>query len=62
MNTICNKCGKITKHSNENIKWDEHGYGYATKICVCQHCGKINIVKIVEDYDIDVNKDERFYS
>ncbi len=61
MTTICKKCGKSTEHDNKTIRWDEHGYGYSTKICICKHCGMINIVKVVEDYGVDVNKDKRFY-
>ena len=61
MITVVDKCGNKIKHNNKTIKWDENGYGYATKICICNHCGMKNIVKIVEDYGLDVNKDKRFY-
>lgn len=58
--SICSQCGEI-KVQPESIYFDEHGYGYSTRITKCPHCGKIIILEYIQDYGLDVNNDERFY-
>lgn len=58
---ICKKCKKSFEYKPDDVFWDEQGYGYSTKLCVCKNCGTINILKYKEDYGFDVNYDERFY-
>lgn len=40
----CFTCG-----NDLNIKWDENGHGYSTKLGICPSCGKIIILQIIED-------------
>lgn len=58
---ICKKCKKIFSYSPEDTWFDEHGSGYSTKLCRCSECGCINVIKHVEDFGNDVNRDLRFY-
>lgn len=44
----CIQCGSVDEYSDENFWWDDHGYGYSTKLVRC-NCGQINIVK----YQVD---------
>ena len=56
----CTHCG-YEYQEESNVKWDENGYGYSTKLFVCPKCGKILVVEYIEDYGLDVNNDERMY-
>lgn len=38
---ICSGCGVELSRSEYVIKWDEHGYGYSTKLGCCPCCGKV---------------------
>ena len=49
---LCNGCNQLIEQNNKNIFFDNHGYGYSTKLIRCEHCGKINIVKYFIDKDI----------
>lgn len=58
---VCNKCGGF-KVQPENVWFDEHGYGYSTKLCRCPHCGRVVILKHIEDYGLGkLNTDRRLY-
>lgn len=57
---VCSSCGEFQVRP-ESIWFDESGYGYSTKLTRCPYCGKIIIVKYIEDYGMDVNMDWRFY-
>ena len=57
----CIQCGSVDKYSDENFWWDDHGYGYSTKLVRCKHCDQINIVRYQEDFGFDVNNDMRWY-
>lgn len=57
---VCSRCGGF-KVKPDNIWFDEQGYGYSTKLTQCPHCGKIVILKHIEDYGLNVNSDRRFY-
>ena len=41
--------------------FDDHGYGYSTKLVKCKCCGKINIVRYYQDRAMKLNNDSRFY-
>lgn len=56
----CNVCGTFYI-SDEEIHFDERGYGYSTKYCNCPKCGKFIILKHIEDYGFNVNFDNRYY-
>ena len=61
-NIYCIKCR--TKHiiKPEQTFWDEHGYGYSTKLCKCPTCNNIIILEYYEDHGLDINKDTRWYN
>lgn len=54
----CNSCGK--ECGQENIIFDDKGYGYSTKLLVCPNCKKIQILKYYKD-KMDINHDNRYY-
>ena len=57
----CNSCGGF-KIQPENVWFDEKGFGYSTKLTRCPHCGKIVILKHIEDYGFSkMNIDRRLY-
>ena len=57
----CKSCGEF-KVQPENVWFDEHGYGYSTKLTRCPHCGKVVVVKYIEDYGFsNLNTDRRLY-
>lgn len=60
-NAICSSCGEF-EVKPDNVWFDDSGYGYSTRLTKCPHCGKIVILKHIEDYGLDVNFDNRFYS
>ena len=58
----CAKCGSHFIFKPDEVFWDDHGYGYSTKLCKCKECGCINVVKHVEDYGFSkMNTDRRLY-
>lgn len=57
---ICLSCGVI-QIQPEKMYFDEHGYGYTTRLGNCPHCGKIIILEYIEDPNLNVNFDERYY-
>ena len=58
----CKKCKKIFSYTPEDTWWDEHGYGYSTKLCRCTECGCVNIINYSDHVGFDVNRDLRFYT
>ena len=63
INGVCMKEEKCKQcDSNKiKIKWDESGYGYSVKLAVCEKCGRVTILKYIEDPGIDINGDLRWY-
>lgn len=58
----CKKCKESFKFEPDECWWDEHGFGYSTKLVKCKHCGCINVIKHIEDYGFSVmNYDSRLY-
>lgn len=58
---VCRSCGEF-KVQPENIWFNEQGCGYSTKLTKCPHCGKIVILKVIEDYGFSkLNTDERYF-
>lgn len=61
-NTKCKKCGSYFKFNNNDAYFDEHGFGYSTKLVKCPECGSINVLYTLEDFGISkLNSDERLY-
>lgn len=57
----CHKCDYRIKTEYAKITWDEHGYGYSTKLAICPNCASLNPIQYIEDPGLDVNNDSRFY-
>jgi len=57
----CQRCKEIIETTSPNIKiwWDENGTD-STKLMECPLCGKINVLKVIEN-KINPNEDIRFY-
>ena len=47
--TKCTKCKEDFVFLPDEIFWDEHGFGYSTKLVHCPYCQQINILKYYED-------------
>ena len=47
--TTCPKCGHLIKYHSNDTYWNEHGYGYSTKLINCSICE----VPIVLEYEED---------
>lgn len=60
-NAHCKSCDSDFVYTPDMTWFDEHGYGYSTKLTKCPFCKKIVVVKYYEDSWFDVNNDERFY-
>lgn len=58
----CKACGAYFQYYDEDVRWDEKGYGYSTKYVKCSNCGRFHIIKFYEDPGLDVNNDPRFYT
>lgn len=62
-NCVCAKCGSHFIFKPDEVYWDEHGYGYSTKLVNCKKCGCINVVEHIEDYGFsNMNLDQRLYN
>lgn len=58
----CKKCQTDFMFKPDECWFDEHGYGYSTKLTTCKNCGCINVVKYTEDYGFSkMNYDSRLY-
>lgn len=58
---VCSSCGEEFEVQPENVRFDEQGYGYSTRITKCPNCGKVVVMGYIEDYGLDINSDKRFY-
>ena len=58
----CSTCDDSFYYTEDDIWFDEHGFGFSTKLVKCPHCGTIKIIKYYEDENLDINNDERFYN
>lgn len=57
----CNKCDGTNEYNESDYFWDENGFGYSTELVRCKDCGCMIIVKVIEDNNLDVNNDKRYY-
>ena len=57
----CRKCGWTFGFVDDEVKYDEYGYGYTTKYVICPRCKSVCVVDYIEDECLDVNNDERYY-
>ena len=57
----CKSCKSSFSFKPDEAWFDEKGFGYSTKLVKCKNCGKIVVVKHMEDKGLDVNLDRRFY-
>lgn len=57
----CKSCKSDFVYQPENTWFDEHGYGYSTKLTKCPYCKKIVVLKHIEDRGLNVNFDDRYY-
>lgn len=58
---VCESCGGF-KVQPENVWFDEHGYGYATKLTKCPYCNRIIVLKHIEDVGFSkLNTDARYF-
>lgn len=48
-NHKCSKCNENFVYFPNEVFWDEHGFGYSTKLTHCPYCGQLNILKYYED-------------
>lgn len=61
-NGRCQSCdSNFIFKPDEDMWFDEQGYGYSTRLTRCPYCGKIVILGYIHDYGFNVNSDERFY-
>lgn len=59
----CGSCHKTFLYNKEtDVQFDDHGYGYSTKLVKCKCCGKFNIVRYYQDRAMKLNNDSRFYN
>ena len=57
----CNTCGGF-KVQPENVKYDEKGMGYTTRLTHCPYCGKLIILGYIEDPGFSrLNSDRRYF-
>jgi predicted RNA-binding Zn-ribbon protein involved in translation (DUF1610 family) len=45
----CNSCSSVFTYTSYDTWFDENGYSYSTKLTKCPECGKIVILKYIED-------------
>lgn len=60
-NRLLLTCEKCNNTAMMPTWWDEHGYGYSTKLAQCPQCGNIIIIKYIKDHGLDINNDIRYY-
>lgn len=61
-NLTCTKCSEDFIYKPEEAFFDDHGFGYSTKLVKCPYCGQINIIKYYEDRSMKLNRDSRYYN
>ena len=57
----CKSCKSDFVFKPDEAWFDEKGLGYSTKLTKCPYCGKIVVLKHLEDKGLNVNLDKRFY-
>lgn len=57
----CKKCHVWFEYDQNEVIFDDNGYGYSTKLVKCKHCGCLNVIKHYEDKAMQLNNDSRFY-
>lgn len=57
----CSSCHNMYMYDDSETFFDDHGYGYSTKLVKCKCCGKINIVRYYQDRAMKLSNDSRFY-
>lgn len=57
----CSSCFQFFDYTNDDIIFDNNGYGYSTKLVKCKVCGKLNIIEYYEDRSMKLNNDSRYY-
>lgn len=60
-NVYCKSCKSNQVIFPGECWFDECGYGYSTKLTKCPNCGKIIVVKYIEDSGLDLNLDDKYY-
>lgn len=58
---LCKKCDSTYQLSDSDIEWKEFGT-FSMKIIKCKNCGAVSILETIEDKNIHVNTDPRFYN
>ena len=53
----CIQCGNQIDYDDQDCFWDDHGYGYSTKLVRCE-CGQLNIVKYKMDKWLEIDLDD----
>jgi len=56
----CEKCHDNFVYFPDETSWDENA-GYSTKLVKCPSCGCVNVIKYINDFGLNVNKDIRYY-
>lgn len=57
----CKKCEEIFRFVDEETEWKDFGT-YSMKIIRCPKCGAVSILQTVEDKNLYVNTDDRYYN
>lgn len=60
-NAFCKKCKTDFIFLPHEAFWDDHGYGYSTKLVKCPYCGQVTVVKHQIDRSLNMNNDKRYY-
>ena len=45
----CKRCGESFSYDSKDTYFDDHGYGYSTKLVKCSHCNTPNVIKHHEE-------------
>lgn len=59
---VCPKCGEEFELDPASVYFDDHGYGYSTKLVNCTHCLTPNVLRYYNDVNLDINNDIRYYN
>lgn len=60
-NLDCKKCKSNFIYHQQEVFFDDKGFGYSTKLVKCPECGCINVIQYIEDRAIKLNNDSRYY-
>lgn len=58
---LCTSCRERFTYMRSETIFDNHGYGYSTKLVKCKHCGKLNVIRYFEDASMKLNNDRKYY-